>query len=56
VEKTKNGMDRTSYALPTFKTVLNCSPHLCHSEIYSTFPEKGDADKTELVLFIDEAI
>jgi hypothetical protein len=25
------------------------------AEIYSTFPEKGDADKPELVLFIDEA-
>ena len=25
------------------------------SEIYSVFPEKGDADKPELVLFIDEA-
>lgn len=25
------------------------------AEIYSTFPEKGDSDKPELVLFIDEA-
>lgn len=25
------------------------------AEIYSTFPEKGDADRPELVLFIDEA-
>lgn len=25
------------------------------AEIYSTFPEKGDADKPELVMFIDEA-
>lgn len=25
------------------------------AELYSTFPEKGDADKPELVLFIDEA-
>ena len=25
------------------------------AEIYSTFPEQGDSDKPELVLFIDEA-